>query len=294
VRRLGAFQDGGLQHNNPSAIAKWEMMFLWPTKAYPDFALSLGTGTSSTETTPRRRTKDRFLIRLFKNSMQSLDGEHAWMRFYNSLPLEVRKRFHRLNLHFKGAEPRLDDVDSMPTLKAQVPEAICSMDNDISAVIDAMTATIFYFELDGPPALVHGQYQATGYIFCRLDLPAEGRRYLYARLVDTASWFLVQGTPVACVESVPKGEPPFKRRIKFAVESRTDVVAISIRGITSAPRLISGFPTTLQGIIDQQQLDCPFGTVDHLVAEKALPPLPSKRPLDISGRASRKRHKKLL
>jgi hypothetical protein len=294
VQSLGSFQDGGLQHNNPSDIAKWEMMFLWPAKAYPDFALLLGTGASSTRTGLFRQSNDRFFVRLFRNYMQSLDGEYAWKRFYNSLPQKVRHRFHRLNVRFKGAEPCLDDADSMPALKSQVPEAICGMENDIRAVLDAMLATIFYFELDGPPAFLDGLFQATGYIYCRLDLPEQGRRYLYSELLDTSSWFLIQGSPVACVGSVPKSAPPFKRRIVFSVEALTDVVAISIRGITSAPKLISGFPTTLQGLIDDLKLDSPFGTVDHFAPEKPLPPLPSKRPRDGSGTSSRKRHRTLI
>lgn len=284
VRSLGIFQDGGLQHNNPSDIAEWETMFLWPKKPYPDFALSLGTGTSNVTGSAYAR----FYERLFRNSMQGLDGERSWKRFYNNLPPNVRSRFHRLNLRFKGAEPRLDDASSIPALTSQVPEAICSSYNDITAVIDALVATMFYFELDGLPAFGDGQYQGTGYIFCRLDLPEQGRRYLYHQLLETSSWFLVQGRPVLCVDALPRRPPPFKRRVKFTVETLTEVITMSIRGITRATRSISGFPTTLQELMDHQQLDSPFGTVDHITAEKPLPAIPCKR-LGSSSKGSRKR-----
>ena len=223
--------------------------------------------------------------------MRSLDGEEAWKKFRNTIPAKQRDRFCRLNLELKGAEPRLDDVSSIPSLKSQATEAICSTENDIRTIIDNMKATIFYFELDSLPTYANGQYQATGFIFCRLDLPSEGRRHLYLQLVETSSWFIVQGQPFACVESIPQSLPPFKRRVRFAVDAPNDIVSISIRGITSASKLISGFPTTVQGLIDHQKLDSPFGTIDHIRTEKPLPSIPSKRVSARPDRGNRKHHR---
>ncbi|KAJ5035237.1 acyl transferase/acyl hydrolase/lysophospholipase [Bipolaris maydis] len=278
VGSLGAFQDGGLQHNNPASIAQWEMQFLWPNKPQPDFALSLGTGTSSPTVVSKSPTISRFYIRLFKSFMRNLDGEDAWKRFLNSISPNVRQRFHRLNIRLAGPEPSLDDTFVIPELKSKVAQTIDEDRPRISSIFDSMIASIFYFELDNLPTLGNTGYDCSGFIFCRLDIPPDNLRYLYNRLLTTDSWFLIQGTPVSCVQNgyVPKSLPPFRRHISFQVETLEEMLTISIRGIISKPLLISGFPTTIQKLIEAQQLDSPYGTVDH-VDQKPLPTIPRKR-----------------
>jgi hypothetical protein len=91
---------------------------------------------------------------------------------------------------------------------------------------------------------------------------------------------------------VPKSLPPFKRRVNFTVPKLQDMITMSVRGITSVPKSISGFPTCLKDLIDQQQLDSPFGTVDHAIAEKPLPVIPSKRAANIEVVGQRKRYQR--
>ena len=57
-----------------------------------------------------------------------------------------------------------------------------------------------------------------------------------------------------------------------------EVIAFSLGGITSTTTLISGFPTRLEKLIEDQSLVRPFGTLDHVVSEKPLPATPVKRP----------------
>ena len=64
------------------------------------------------------------------------------------------------------------------------------------------------------------------------------------------------------------------------VDTLSESIAISIKGITSMPRLISGFPISFKGLIDLQQLYALFGRVDHLTLEKPLPSIPAKRKID--------------
>lgn len=214
--------------------------------------------------------------------MRDLDGEEAWKSFYNSLPLAARERYHRLNLEIPGIEPQLDDVLRITELKHRTLEAIESH-VDVTPVIDSILASMFYFELDEHPFPVNRAYRCSGYVFCRLDLPPEGRQYLYNRLLETSSWFLIQGSPTRCVEAIPKSLPPFKRRIKFNVKTLDETVGISVRGLTNTTKPISGFPTTLRKLIDALQLDSPFGTISHSVAEKTLPVVPCKRPVYEEG-----------
>jgi hypothetical protein len=210
--------------------------------------------------------------------MRNLDGEDAWKRFYNSLDSKKRSRYHRLNVKFAGPEPSLDDALQIPILKAVAFRKIEEDKATLASIIDAMLASMFYFELDALPMLDGDDYLCLGYIRCRIDLPLEGLRYLYSQLLETSSWFLIQGSPVQCVQSIPKGLPPFKKRVTFRAETMDEVVAFSIRGITSNPRLLSGFPTTLTRLIEDQGLVKPFGTIDHVVSEKPLPAIPAKRP----------------
>ena len=85
-----------------------------------------------------------------------------------------------------------------------------------------------------------------------------------------------KGDSIKCVDYIPKSLPPFKRRVCFqALED--ELITTSIGGITSTPKAISGFPTTIQQLIMNLRLDSPFGTVDHFLNKKPLPTIPRKR-----------------
>ena len=68
--------------------------------------------------------------------------------------------------------------------------------------------------------------------------------------------------------------------MQFIVDTLSESIAISIRGITSMPRLISGFPISLKDLIDSQQLYTLFGWADYLTLEKPLPSIPAKQKID--------------
>lgn len=207
--------------------------------------------------------------------MRSLNGEDAWKKFLNGVSSEERHRYHRINVGLPEGEPRLDDVDQIATLKELALQAI-PVNETLTAVTDYMIASAFYFELDDIPARVGRHYQCCGYISCRLDLPLEGRSRLYEWFLVTSSWFVIQGRPAQCTKNIPKGLPPFRRRLSFLVDSLEETVSISICGITTTGKAISGFPTTIGKLITAQQLDCPFGTVSQTL-NKRLPLIPLKR-----------------
>ena len=85
---------------------------------------------------------------------------------------------------------------------------------------------------------------------------------------------------MACILKVLKGYPPFKQRVQFIVNTLSKSIVISIRGITSMPRLISGFPFSLKDLIDLQQLYALFGRADYLILKKPLLSIPAKRKID--------------
>ncbi|KAI7475653.1 hypothetical protein KC351_g9958 [Hortaea werneckii] len=278
---FGTFQDGGLHHNNPLSIAMWELKHLWAGCETPDFALSMGTGYAENlfarvGDVPQSPVQDRFLPRIFKTFMNSLDGERIWHDLHNSLPELAKDRFHRVNLKIKGLEPAIDDLNGMRDLKAQT-QTFVNLEDPLKPTLDSIIASSFYFELDGMPQFVDGSFLCVGHIFCRLSLPVQGRRWIYTELMKTKSYFLVSGSPVSCVDRVSRNYPPFKRRLKFCVGSLDDTIRITLRGIVDPSRSISGLPKTAREIIKLQSLEAPFGRVDHRRADKPLPLVPRKR-----------------
>jgi hypothetical protein len=64
------------------------------------------------------------------------------------------------------------------------------------------------------------------------------------------------------------------------VDTLSESIIISIRGIISMPRLISGFSISLKDLIDLQQLYALFGQADYLTFKKPLPSILVKRKID--------------
>lgn len=279
LENLGTFQDGGLQHNNPLGIALCEYRYIWPDKGEPDFALSVGSGTNFNDARavfePQSPVQDGTLRRLFQSFMRNTDGEKAWRNFINSLPENLRHRYHRLNINIEGQEPDIDDVSSMERLKSQAEQYIGSS-LIINPVREAMFASMFYFELEDIPLYRDGSYQCTGVIFCRMNLCKEARKAFYEDLISSSSYFLVDGRPVRCAETIPRGLPLFRKRIEFKAPDMDYQVSITVGGMQTS-HYISGLPKTLKQLISCQKLDAPFGRVNHQCFGRRLPALPLKR-----------------
>jgi hypothetical protein len=140
-----------------------------------------------------------------------------------------------------------------------------------------MYASLFYFELDCLPVFTDAVYSCSGSVHCRLNLDDNGRLALYSWMMKDAAYFLLNGRPIVCVESLPKGLPPFRCRIQFTATDLEEEIGISVRGITSKPTLISGQLQYISGFVSDQKLYAPFGRFDFCSTEKALPSVPMKR-----------------
>lgn len=278
LKNLGTFQDGGLQHNNPLGIALSEHRFIWPDKQ-PDFALSIGTGTSFNDARavfePRSPVQDRTLRRLFRSFMRNTDGEKAWRDFINAVPESQRHRYHRLNISLSGVDPDIDDVSSMKRVR-HLAEQYAQTSSAIVSAREALLASMFYFELEDVPIFEGDAYKCTGVIFCRINLSREAREALYRELLALSYCFLVEGRPIRCVETVPKGIPLYRKRVDFRVPSLDSNVLITLGGSASS-HYISGLPKSLNDLMACQRLDAPFGRVNHQSFGRSLPALPIKR-----------------
>ena len=186
-----------------------------------------------------------------------------------------KPRYHRLNLPIQGREPTLDDIMSIDALKAQAQSWI-QVNQRFLPSLDSIYASMFYFELAEYPGYYDNAYRCVGHIYCRLDMSFQGRRRLYEKLESTSSYFLVLGHPTRCVDYIPTCSPvpPFKRRLQFTVETLEEDVGITLLGLTSSPKTISGLPQTVGELVRKQQLRSPFGRADCTGEEKTLPPTP--------------------
>ncbi|KAK3115488.1 hypothetical protein LTR53_005104 [Teratosphaeriaceae sp. CCFEE 6253] len=194
LMHLGTFQDGGLQYNNPLNVALCALKHVWPEKAVPDLALSIGTGVRDNSWTlgPQSPVKDRFIARVFRTFMRSMDGEKMWREFFNSVPERARHRYHRLNVTFVEREPAIDDVSAIQQLE-DMTQGQLGAHPQRSAILNSMLASMFYFEFDKTPVWDGDGYLCHGTIFTRTRLPSEGRRVLLDGLESTSSFFLICG-----------------------------------------------------------------------------------------------------
>ena len=124
----------------------------------------------------------------------------------------------------------------------------------IPTIIDLIYAVIFYFKLKYLPQYINSRYKCVSHIFYQLNLPPNKRQYLYSQLITISSWFLIYSYLTAYILKILKSHPLFKRRVQFIVNTLSKNITISIRGITSIPRLISGFSISLKDLINLQQL----------------------------------------
>ena len=219
------------------------------------------------------------LSRILRCCKRIFEPEVAWVDLLNEIPEASRSRYHRLNIQLNGPEISIDDITSIQPLREQTRKSITT-NSQLQSIRDSLFASMFYFELQETPKFINGEFECKGYIYCRVDLPKTGREYLYEELIRTSSFFLVSGCPIACVNKVFKSAPPFRREIRFSTNFLTDIVYISIRGITSKPVSISGLPRPLNDLIRVQKFHVPFGRVDHVQEEKSLPNTPVKRNIE--------------
>ena len=109
---------------------------------------------------------DGFIPRLFRSLMSSLDSERTWRDLSNRLDDSSKADYFRLNVLFRGDEPRLDDVHCMDDLRRSVqlqPDG----PKDTASIAFALLVASFYFELDTLPALEANRYYCRGFLRCR-------------------------------------------------------------------------------------------------------------------------------
>ena len=164
----------------------------------PQFLINLGTGSSGRSEEAEDQCppwpSERSLGRLCKAYMSMLAGKQTWKDFRNtSIESPLSKRFLRLDIQFKGAEPRLDDVDCIGELQEMV-RSDTQLDKNINAAARRLIASRFYFELDGRPERRGKQFTGTGKIRCVIQdghLASSDLKKLVKKLQDSQARLVV-------------------------------------------------------------------------------------------------------
>lgn len=169
-----------------------------------------------------------------------------------------------MNIEFFGDEPQLDDVQVMSSLQQQA-KFHARANNDIQRCANNLLAALFYVELTEYPKFNRTLFTCRARILCRIGPSHKALRELGKRLKDTdAQFYLDFEQKVSCIdeESYKSLECGycFSRNISFKVTSLEDCIDIKIDGITARARSISNCPYKIQTMIEDQGLDCVFGS----------------------------------
>lgn len=275
VDNVGTFQDAGPLENDPLLWALAEAATLFPHAGQPDFVVSLGTGE------PNPRNYD-----VSTNDHRSMGKNGALRRMYDLLVEKTRDRtvqrvckdvafagkvlhrVHRLNVHFDGPEPRLDDTSKIPELilKSQADLALAPK---IDLVARRMVASLFYFELDALPQWRNGKYSFRGYIRCAIRYGDDALVALLHKLCSSHGRFLVGDWVVSNASDVSCIGTDSNFCISLDVETK-DKFAITLQlDDEEMGSDISGSPFSVRQLVAAQGLDAAFGCSDHRKRKRA-------------------------
>lgn len=171
-------------------------------------------------------------------------------------------RYHRLNIQFQDKEPRLDDTESIQSLK-KIANDDLSISNEVSNIAQCLVASLFYFQLDGMPERRNGRYAGSGSILCSLRSNEPGFEALFHKLRDQSAYFLLDGDVISLTDNTSCFDIDGNFRKRVYLDS-TDRFVITLKQGKSTPCNISGSPFVVSELIDAQGLrGACFGGPDH-------------------------------
>jgi hypothetical protein len=144
-----AYQDGGLSHNNPSAIAINEANLLASTLHHDPLVVSVGCGRLSTAPLTHLSVFRRY-IKVFEETLNAGRQHDITSMLWN----EDKRSVVRLNPRLNMDEVSLDEQSSMSALESSV-QAVLHSDSGSAKPFSVkcetaarrLIASLFYFEL---------------------------------------------------------------------------------------------------------------------------------------------------
>ena len=237
------------------------MTALFPLTEEPDFVVSIGTG-GPVEGKPDTNTdamdnnwKNKAFLRLCRMFLEKMRDRKIRQNF------QMHPRYHRLDIEFDQAEPRLDDTKSMSKLKLKV-ETDNSMSKTIDGVARCMVASLFYFELDSKPDNVEGKSVGTGHIQCSIRRRNPAFPLLLRQLSDASALFYLNDYPIPGKfgdSSCLSADGNFRKLVELNL---TGGFTISLKQ-GSGKYNISGSPYSVEKLVTAQGLNAHCGSANH-------------------------------
>lgn len=252
------------RHNCPLNVALSEVKHLWPSVADPDAVITLGTGSelaSPRLSRFRNIVVDGWIPRVYRSLKNSFDGQTTWKEVKMRLHDDVQEGYFRFDEYLSDGLPAIDDTKCMDSLTAQT--RMQSGRYHEEAALTLLT-TCLYFRLDTLPEYRTGLYYCTGTIRCRIRSRAlikrldtiPGNKDIFK---DNHNLGLQLSTDDICGVCQRYSLP-----VRFFVRDLEENFILSLR-LGSTKRRLSAFPRKIQWFIDEQKLDCPFGTSNHSI-----------------------------
>jgi hypothetical protein len=267
ISGIGTFQDSGTLENNPLIAALAEARVLFPLIKEPDFVISLGTGAPKMGVPnidgPRGLWKDGALSRFCRLVWEKMRDRRAWYAFKD------RSGFHRLDIEFEGAEPRLDDTSSMPELKLNV-QANRPISKTIDDIARYAIASLFYFELESVPETRGNTHVGTGHILCILREGDPDFKDFINQLSSSSAYFCLNNNPIPGIvgdRSFLGADGNFQKHVQLNIR---DSFAVSFKQGDLEACNISGSPYSIGRLVAAQGLDAYFGNADHRKRKRCL------------------------
>lgn len=176
--------DGGLMNNNPASLAINEAKMAWDKRLKPyhlDLLVSVGTGYCDEKPPKGSKGKaweqffPKFTVDAWNAFEKSLDGEHQWVTFFDSLKPREQNRCHRLNVAFPLKKlPAIDDTSRLDYLEQKAEDTFKGPEGpggkSLQKVANTLIAASFFLKiLQINRALHNGEYHVTGMIHCHLE-----------------------------------------------------------------------------------------------------------------------------
>uniref|UniRef100_A0A093XBG7 Calcium-independent phospholipase A2-gamma n=1 Tax=Talaromyces marneffei PM1 TaxID=1077442 RepID=A0A093XBG7_TALMA len=258
IASLGAFQDGGLWMNDPTALVDSEIKVIASEEEEP-LVVSLGTGSVNVDrpaspSVSRRAWKNGLIYRFFEALMSSIGSKRYWRSDNN---------YYRFNVKFDHEEPKLDDTQQIPAMASRADEQFRSS-GQLDELAFRLIAAHFHFELEDLPRRVGDRFAGVGHILCDLKKGHPAYDALVNHLTRSGAKFYLNGSPIAgnmADRAFKDSTGNVRQRVEFMIAHETLSIQLKVR--QSDPQQISGSPFCIAKRIRDQNLDSFFGQANH-------------------------------
>jgi hypothetical protein len=225
---------------------------------------------------PRGLWRSGFITRCLESFLSTMDGQKFYdlPNQWNRAADEIENRYYRLNTQLQGKTPALDDVSTMKPLKSETRKQH-TKSKSLNELAECLISSLFYFELTSRPIRNRSHISCQGQILCIVGPGHKGSSKLHRllnSLTEDGSKFYVAHRPLSGPINRSANIDPatklFRVKVELRVRDLDSSIPISLRignnkHSISEGRNISASPFTVNGLLEAQGWNNPFGRADH-------------------------------